>query len=588
MPKVPANRNFPIITEPLAKRRPVQSSSAHNAMPRVRNLIGFSVLITLIFCVVVIYQSTRSYHETLKQTKDTAARMVHTLADHVELTFMGADLSLRRAIERQYFHTLFGDAPNSKTEQNFTFWLKETPQIAAIALINAKGEVQAGAAKPGLEKWLQGQTSANSSFFITMRGTEERPVTIRSYDLPGKEPLIVISRRYELMNGQFGGIVVAALPANYFLDYYRSIAPGRSPFMALSSAGHVLILGPALAEQNRKLIEIAPVPPPGSQDVALQTVLSSGNNTLKIMASRSLANLPLTVNVSIEDDDIFADWRQMRAKDIGFLVLFVVFASVITFFSFAMARHIMRAEESENAAIMASQAKSEFLANMSHELRTPLNAIIGFSEMINSGYFGPLTPKQRERIHDINLCGTHLLQLINDILEFSKGEAGKLELVEEKVDLGEIIDECLRIVSGRIKSKHIRAVADVMPDMPLLWGDKRKIRQVLLNLLSNAVKFTPEAGVIRVTGRIDANNAMHMIVADTGIGIPEDDISKALSVFGQVHRSQSHEGTGLGLPLCKMYAELHGGKLVLSSRVGEGTTVRISFPHQRTLARKEV
>ena len=273
-------------------------------------------------------------------------------------------------------------------------------------------------------------------------------------------------------------------------------------------------------------------------------------------------------------------------KDIGFLALFTIFGSVLSFFAVTMAKQIIRVEESEAAAILASQAKSEFLANMSHELRTPLNAIIGFSEMINSGYFGPLNAKQKERIHDINLCGSHLLQLISDILEFSKGDAGKLELIEEKVDIAEIVNESVRIMNGKMKTKGIHVVMAIEPNLPFLWGDKRKIRQVLINLLSNSVKFTPENGTITTAVRLDPHGNMALIVADTGIGIAEGDISKALSVFGQVHRSKSHEGTGLGLPLCKMYAELHEGKLLLTSKVGEGTTVRVIFPHQRLMSGK--
>jgi signal transduction histidine kinase len=285
----------------------------------------------------------------------------------------------------------------------------------------------------------------------------------------------------------------------------------------------------------------------------------------------------------LDEDDYLYDWRQARLKDIGFILLFTIFGSILSFFAVVMAKQIMRVEESESAAILASQAKSEFLANMSHELRTPLNAIIGFSEMISSGYFGPLNVKQKERIHDIHLCGSHLLQLITDILEFSKGDAGKLELIEEKVDVAELLDESSRILSAKIRSKGIDLVVKPDSDLPKLWGDKRKIRQVLINLLSNAYKFTPEGGNITMTASLDAQHNIILAVRDSGIGIAEEDIPKALSVFGQVHRSQSHEGTGLGLPLCKMYAELHDGKLALISKLGEGTTVKIIFPHQRTL-----
>src|SRR5262249_21328716 len=144
----------------------------------------------------------------------------------------------------------------------------------------------------------------------------------------------------------------------------------------------------------------------------------------------------------------------------------------------------------------------------------------------------------------------------------------------------EIVNESIRIMNGRIKTKGLQAVTAIEPNLPFLWGDKRKIRQVLINLLSNSVKFTLENGMITVAARLDQFGNMSVMVTDTGIGIAESDIPKALSVFGQVHRQKSHEGTGLGLPLCKMYVELHDGKLTINSKLGEGTAVRIIFPHQ--------
>jgi Amt family ammonium transporter len=238
--------------------------------------------------------------------------------------------------------------------------------------------------------------------------------------------------------------------------------------------------------------------------------------------------------------------------------------------------------------VLASQAKSEFLANMSHELRTPLNAIIGFSEMLDGGYFGKLTPKQKERIYDIHLCGNHLLQLINDILEFSKCEAGKMELAEEDMDLASTAQECVRMIVPRARNKNI-TVETLMPDdLPMLNGDRRKIRQMLLNLLSNSIKFTEEGGRIEVRARVNEMNMLEIKVEDTGIGMNEQDIAVAMSVFGQAHRLSHPEGTGLGLPLCQMFAELHGGTLSLQSKVGVGTTVTILLPQSRLRRRDKV
>ena len=308
------------------------------------------------------------------------------------------------------------------------------------------------------------------------------------------------------------------------------------------------------------------------------------NDTIQIIARKGLRQLPMYLAIVIDEDDFLTEWRDARIKDLSFLAIFTIFGSVLSLFALAMAKQIRRVEESEAAAILASQAKSDFLANMSHELRTPLNAIIGFSEMINAGYFGELNDKQKERVHDINLCGSHLLQLISDILEFSKGEAGKLELNEEEVNFNEIIEECTRIISDKARRKNIDIELEAESNIPLIYADKRKIRQIMLNLLSNSIKFTPEGGKIVATARQEKRTGnITLSVSDNGIGIPENEIQKALSVFGQVHRSQSHEGTGLGLPLCKMFTELHGGKLSLSSKLGEGTTVTLMFPAERII-----
>jgi len=572
----------------MAMMKPVKgrSSSPRASSPRVRNLIGFSALIMLIFCSIVVYQGSRAYKQAIAEGDEKAVRLTHILAENAELTFLGVDLSLRRAIERQYFNSLFGNNLPEYTEQNFKIWLNETPQIVALALIDESGSVAVAAHKKSYDHWLDyHKTLVGQQLFEHMREADDTYVFIGKHYTENNTSLIIMSRRYNKLNGEFGGIVVAAINPEFFTDFYSSIASGSQRFMSMMLPdGTVLVSGPYVSASNETLSRqwLASQVKPGEQ-VKSETIMS---DSIRIVAVKRLKNMPIAVSVVVDEEDFLYAWRQSRMKDIGFLALFTIFGSVLSFFAVTMAKQIIRVEESEAAAILASQAKSEFLANMSHELRTPLNAIIGFSEMINSGYFGPLNAKQKERIHDINLCGSHLLQLISDILEFSKGDAGKLELIEEKVDVSEIMNESVRMMSGKIKTKGIHVVMAIEPSLPFVLGDKRKIRQILINLLSNSVKFTPENGTITVAARLDPHENMNMIVADTGIGIAEGDISKALSVFGQVHRSKSHEGTGLGLPLCKMYAELHEGKLLLTSKVGEGTTVRVVFPYQRTIPNK--
>ncbi len=242
-------------------------------------------------------------------------------------------------------------------------------------------------------------------------------------------------------------------------------------------------------------------------------------------------------------------------------------------------------KKSKEQAEKASRAKSEFLANMSHELRTPLNSIIGLSEVLLEQIFGDLLTKQKEYIGDINTSGQHLLEVINDILDISKIEAGEIHLDEKIVDIDETIRASLRLAGSRSRSKRQLSSVDIPKGMAKLMGDERLIKQVFVNLLRNAIKFTDNDGEIRVGACEDENGCICVYVKDSGVGMTAEEIPRALEPFNQIinHTGRSQEGTGLGLPLSKKFIELHGGTFDISSKVGIGTTVTVSFPAARTL-----
>jgi signal transduction histidine kinase len=237
----------------------------------------------------------------------------------------------------------------------------------------------------------------------------------------------------------------------------------------------------------------------------------------------------------------------------------------------------------KEAAEAADRAKTEFLANMSHELRTPLNAIIGFSSILRDGMFGPLHERYKEYAKIVNDSGSHLLSLINDILETAKAESQGLELCEAEVDIAEAAAFCVCMVDEMARSGSVTCRAVIENDLPRFWGDGKKLRQILINLLSNAVKFTPAGGAISLTVGREKGGGLAMSIADTGIGIPADKISVALAPFGQVDSSltRKYEGVGLGLPLTKRLIELHGGTMDIASEPGRGTTIRVRFPSER-------
>ncbi|MEG3618763.1 ATP-binding protein [Magnetovibrio sp. PR-2] len=237
----------------------------------------------------------------------------------------------------------------------------------------------------------------------------------------------------------------------------------------------------------------------------------------------------------------------------------------------------------------ANRAKSEFLANMSHELRTPLNAIIGFSNMLRTEVFGQLTnPKQREYIDDIHHSGNHLLELINDILDVSALEVGKIELHEDLIDMKEVAGRVLRIVMPHATTKGIRLLHHITTPFPKLGADERRVKQILINLLTNAIKFTPKGGTVELDFYQTLSGGIGFSISDTGIGMDAQELEHAMSMFGQVDSvfSRTEQGTGLGLPLCKGLVDLHGGNFQIKSHKGSGTHVSVHFPAERTTPRR--
>jgi PAS domain S-box-containing protein len=240
--------------------------------------------------------------------------------------------------------------------------------------------------------------------------------------------------------------------------------------------------------------------------------------------------------------------------------------------------------ETKEAAEAANLAKSQFLANMSHELRTPLNAIIGFSESLELGMRGPLQPEQAEYVGIIRQSGEHLHDVINDILDLAKVDAGKFELREEEgIDPRSIVEGTVTLMRSHATAGGITISTDINKQLPLLAGDSTRLKQILLNLISNAIKFTQPGGAVIVAVHGGPDGTLVFEVRDTGLGMTDDEIEIALQPFGQIDASNTrrYEGTGLGLPLAKRLAELHGGSLQVNSQRGYGTTVTVIIPAAR-------
>lgn len=276
-----------------------------------------------------------------------------------------------------------------------------------------------------------------------------------------------------------------------------------------------------------------------------------------------------------------------------FIFVFVIFFTLILYNTHIAQRVInsqheanRELEEAKSRAEAESSEKTEFLANISHELRTPLNAIIGFSEIMLSGAYGTLENKQYlDYIQDINNSGKHLLSVINDILDFSKASADKLKVDIVDLDLNKLASASMRFVKPRADSAGVFLKEEMPEEHVIIKADPKRLKQALLNLLSNSVKFTPGGGevILRIEANLDAKE-VKIIVRDTGIGMAEKDIPKALSAFGQVDNkhSRKYEGTGLGLPLTKKLVELMNGRFDIASELGKGTTITLTMPYEES------
>jgi signal transduction histidine kinase/ActR/RegA family two-component response regulator len=315
---------------------------------------------------------------------------------------------------------------------------------------------------------------------------------------------------------------------------------------------------------------------PGQVEDVLLDADYGRTDAQRVAGFRTVAAAPLLL-----DDDLVgilnlwrSDVRPFDDRETTLLVAFAAHAAVAI-----QNAHLVRALGLRSAELeVASRHKSEFLASMSHELRTPLNAVIGFSEVLLERMFGDLNERQDEYLRDILASGRHLLELLNDVLDLSKVEAGAMELALASVDIGTVMEQCVGLMRERATSKNLRLTADVSADIGPVNADELRLKQILLNLLSNAVKFTPAGGTIAVMARQDGADVLVQVV-DTGVGIPPSDQGRIFDSFQQAGRSATRvEGTGLGLTLCKRIVELHGGQISVESIEGTGSTFSVRLP----------
>jgi two-component system cell cycle sensor histidine kinase PleC len=541
-----------------------------------------------------LWMSDHAREIVLADTYVSSSNLALSVEQFVARTVETIDLSLRVAIDE-----IGRDGAKTPVaiHRMLAERVRESPQITSLTVMGADGRVWFSSvllprrriALSAAKSFARARDSSGIQF-----GVDDALGTL----VDGKQA-IVAARRFNRADGSFGGVIAATLNPDYVLRFFYTLNVGKQGIIALDTAdGDLLVRRPYLVDFVGRNF---------STSVLFQGMLpwaSSGvfpmqyqsDRLWRIVGYQRVEKLPLIVQVALSRDEALANWRRntLLQGAVGCVILAILGAMAFVLNRQLRARvrahgqlheTIRELDGARLAAEESSRVKSQFMANMSHELRTPLNAIIGFSEVIRDALVGPIAARYQDYARDIHSSGRHLLSLINDVLDLSKIELGRLELHEEPIDLTKLVDDCRRFVAERAKAGDLTLAIELPAELPALRADELRLKQVVLNLLSNAVKFTPPGGHITVEVCPTADGGIALAVADTGIGMRPDEIPTALEPFRQIDSAlnRRYEGTGLGLPLARTLTELHDGTLTITSTPRQGTIVVLTLPAERVI-----
>ena len=463
------------------------------------------------------------------------------------------------------------------------------PGVRTITVLNRDGTIITSNRAD-----LVGQNFARRPYFETARRLADPDAVVVSP--PYTTSLRIYTMNLSMMipgsEREFAGVVSATLEPEYFTTLLGSAHYASDMWSAIVHGDGVQFLTvPERPDQRGKNLAL-----PGTfftrhmQSGQTETLFKGvvyATGQYRMLAQVTIRpptvpmNRPLVAAISRDVAAAYADWDQDASKQSALYCLLLLVSTAGLFFFQRHQRIYDRAvAEARLQAERASEAKSHFLANMGHEIRTPLNSIIGFSQLIRDRAFGPLDNEYVEAANDIHVSGMNLLTLVNDILNISKIDAGKMDIERVRLPVGAVLNDTTRVFRLKAETGKLTVSTEVEPLELTVWADERALRHILFNLLSNAIKFTPEGGSISITASQAPDGGVLLSVSDTGIGIPTTELGRILQPFEQIDNrfGRAHGGTGLGLPLVQGLVALHGGRLEIESEPGRGSRFTVWLP----------
>jgi signal transduction histidine kinase len=573
-----------------------------------RELIGAGIAIAVVILAIASVVLILLRSQTIKDSDREMATISRVTAERTAQTFAAADVLIRSVADLAMKPgpgeplTLGERAKTQAFHDGLVRLQKLLPEIDVTAVIDANGVVVGSSREFPV-------ANTNISYVSFFKALKDRP----GRDLVVSDPIrqqltgqwvLYLSRSLVDAQGNFQGIVLADIPVGYFQDYFSGIDMGATSTVTMVNNDiRVLAHWPV---DDGLIGQVLPPLGSGLRPEVGQTVkfvVRDRDQELRraTVTRFQIGNTSFFLSISRTQAALLQPWRNALI----FIVLFALTSLVVLGVLAGFVLRAIRDEERWGSALMereiklsrqavqlaaardlaetANRARGDFMANMSHELRTPLNAILGFSEILEKGLFGPLgDPRYREFAADIHSSGRHLLEVIGNILDLAKVDAGKLELFEQDFDIVEMMRSCGRLMTEAANAGGVTLEVRAPQGPVYIQGDATRVRQILLNLLSNAVKFTPRGKAVMLSGEAVEDDFILRVI-DTGIGMTEEEAVKAMEPFHQIDSTlaRRYEGTGLGLPLTKSLVTLHDGVMDIKSVPGEGTTVTVWLPRQR-------
>jgi signal transduction histidine kinase len=551
----------------------------------------FGVAVVLAF----VLDAVTSRRERLAAVERETHNMAALLADQARQLIASADQTLRIAV---LAYDDWQHDPRRSTDTGYRM-LKSirggSDIIAALTWFDRRGDIMASSRAP-------------EPVAINIRSSEHFHVHTERGDVglfigaPVHAPTLgavisVISRRIDSPQGGFIGVASAILDVSYLegvLKRYHTLAGAHATLYRRDGTYVAHYPNPkARIGRTNSHTQLFRSELPKAE-VGTYHALAEVSNEHRIFSYRAVAGYPFVAQVSMTRSVALAPWYDRIRLTGGLALLIVIAAAFATILIYRQAGRVdaerRAALEARLAAEHSSRSKSEFLAHMSHELRTPMNAVIGFTDMMRNEVFGPVgSPKYQDYLRDIALSGQHLLHVVNNILDLAKVEAGKWEMEESECDLRALCDSSLQIVRERARSAGVSLALAPAAAAVSIRADRRLMYQILINLLTNGIKFTERGGRVTLAWTLGEDGSVALGVSDTGVGMSDDDRRRVLEPFGRgsAELARTRHDTGLGLSLCKQFAEMHGGRMEIESALGRGTTVRVTLPRERVILRQD-